>query len=522
MENKVLDFEKVIIKSIYTKENVCSKVMPYLSADWFMNNQAMINITHGLTDYYNKYSKLPTPTEMGRVLNQKEHYDYFLEGYNAPESEVTEFILEDIEQFVRLKLKYNIAADVIKSCGTPNAPMDSDFAQRMSDAESFTFDDGIGLDFMKDMGKIREEAVKNEILIKTGMTTLDEMLNGGFHEKSLSLILSPTNVGKTLIMCSLATNCMNNGYKVLYVTFEDSELKIGARVMQNLCDVSQNQLRLMSDNEYEKTQKKFENLVKGRLIIKEYPEDTKNAMNIKSLLKDLKMKIKFEPDIIFIDYIGCMIPNGRNDNWNTNTTLAKVSSQVRAISQEFGMPIISGAQTNRGGLDNEEFSLSNVADSYGSVMKADFILGVSQTQEMQEQHLYMFDVKKTRFGGNKNDSKPVSVDVEKQRVFDFNTNPLSNRFKNVAAAAVAADENDSSSVNNIEIPVNIMNNTSKAPQVDSDWVISDEEFEAFENKYATKEERTYTKKTEPKQTVKSAVLSKSKNIMEKTLIADWE
>ena len=278
----------------------------------------------------------------------------------------------------------------------------------------------MGLDYLEEMDRIYDEAIKNEVLVKTGLRTLDSMLMGGFHEKTLSLILSPTNVGKTLIMCSLATNILRLGKNVLYITFEDSELKIGARVTQNLCDVTQEQLKLMSKEDYIKCKEKFKNAISSQLIIKEFPEGAINALAIKSLLKELREKKKFIPEIIFIDYIGCMVPNGRdNPNLNSNSIILKVAAQVRAISMEYGMPIVSAAQTNRDGFDSSTVKLSNTADSIGQTMKADFILGVAQTAEMKNQNLYSWEVNKTRFGNNKNDSYTVRVDIAKQRILDM-------------------------------------------------------------------------------------------------------
>ena len=206
----------------------------------------------------------------------------------------------------------------------------------------------------------------------------------------------------------------------MYITFEDSELKIGARVTQNLCDVTQEQLKLMSKEDYIKCKEKFKNAISSQLIIKEFPEGAINALAIKSLLKELREKKKFIPEIIFIDYIGCMVPNGRdNPNLNSNSIILKVAAQVRAISMEYGMPIVSAAQTNRDGFDSSTVKLSNTADSIGQTMKADFILGVAQTAEMKNQNLYSWEVNKTRFGNNKNDSYTVRVDIAKQRILDM-------------------------------------------------------------------------------------------------------
>jgi L,D-peptidoglycan transpeptidase YkuD (ErfK/YbiS/YcfS/YnhG family) len=87
---------------------------------------------------------------------------------------------------------------------------------------------------------------------------------------------------------------------------------------------------------------------------------------------------------------------------------------------EFGFPIVSGSQVNRGGYDSAEVNLNDAADSFGQTMKADFILAVTQTPDLKEQNLYSLKVAKTRFGNNKGGSVCVNVDIAKQRISDLN------------------------------------------------------------------------------------------------------
>ena len=232
-------------------------------------------------------------------------------------------------------------------------------------------------------------------------------------------------------MSSLSTNLVLNGYKVLYITFEDSENKIAARIAQNMFNLSQTQFKSMSMHDFGKVFETFKKKCNGNnLIIKEYPEGSINAMNIKSLLKDLMDKKKFKPDVVFIDYIGCMIPNGRI-NPNINTILLQVAQQVRSVAQEWSIPIVSAAQTNRGGYNAAEVGLNDIADSFGVNTKADAIIGVTQTPEIKEQGMYSVQLLKTRFGNNKGQVSMIGVDIEKQRIFDLNQANIKQSSMNV-------------------------------------------------------------------------------------------
>lgn len=285
------------------------------------------------------------------------------------------------------------------------------------------------------------------------------MLMGGLHESSLNLIMSSTNVGKTLIMCSLATNFIQNGYKVLYVTFEDSENRIATRIAQNMFDVTQMQFKSMTHNDfanaYRVMKTKYKGMCADSLIVKAFPESSTNALALKSLLKDLKDKNKFVPDIMFVDYIGCMIPNGRiNSNVNEASILRTVSQQVRAVAQEWCLPIVSASQTNRGGYNAAEVGLNDIADSFGVTQKADAIISVTQTPDMKEQGLYQLKLLKTRYGNNKEQVATIGVNIEKQRIYDLYNNAAQQNTTNIFTATKSknnGDKNAATMLDDIEL-----------------------------------------------------------------------
>ena len=304
---------------------------------------------------------------------------------------------------------------------------------------------------MEEPERIYEEVIKNEKVIGTGVKALDDLLKGGFHEKSLTLLLAPTNVGKTLMMCSLSANMLLAGYKVLYITFEDSENKIGQRVTQNLFDLNRDELKAMSREDYHKCWDAHRNLIKQNLYIKEFPEMATNALNIKAYLKELKERKRFIPDIVFVDYIGCMIPNGReNPNINSNTRLLTIAAQVRSISMTEGYPFVSGAQVNRGGYSSDHVSLSDAADSFGQTMKADAILAITQPEDYLEGGFYDVEVAKTRFGNNKHEHKTIVVNIDKQRITDIEN------YQSENASASLQDVNFSTASNALTTAANII------------------------------------------------------------------
>ena len=414
------EFEKVIIKALYANQSICSKVLPELTDKWFSEYDTK-QIVNKIIEFNTKYSNLPNAIELKRMITDEKTLKVFDDVLAIDDNQVnTPYLMGEIEEFVRKKLLLNQATKIQQYAN--GGVQKESFTDNIADAEAFTFDDNIGFDFFTEAQRLYEDANTKEVIFKSGLKTLDDLIGGGFHEKSLSLIMSSTNVGKTLIMCALTTNFVLHGYRVLYVTFEDSENKIATRIAQNMFDITQSQYKVMSRDDFAKAFTKAKSIAGGdKLIIKEYPEGTVNALQIEALIKDLKDKKKFVPDVLVVDYIGCMIPNGKpNPNLNSNSLLTLAAQQIRALGMKYGFPVISASQTNRGGYNTAEISLSDAADSFGQNMKADAVFAVTQTPEMKDQGMYQVQLLKTRYGNQRGQLVTSGVDVEKQRIYDLN------------------------------------------------------------------------------------------------------
>ena len=196
----------------------------------------------------------------------------------------------------------------------------------------------------------------------------------------------------------------------------------------------------------------------NKLVIKEYSEGCINALALKALIRELRDKRGFVPDVLIVDYIGCMIPNGRpNANENDNSKLREICAQVRSIGMEMDIPVLSAAQSNRGGYGKGEIGLDDAADSFGQTMKADVIFGVTQSPELKEGSMYLVKLLKTRYGQPKCPLATIGVDIGKQRIFDLKT------FNNTAVPKQGANifnqpqEQQPVSASNIEVTQNNLN-----------------------------------------------------------------
>jgi len=417
-----LFFEKVIIKFLVEREDLRDKIIPFLTTEVFSLNENKIIISEiiKLQEDYETLSKQQLSFQLiskhGTELN--DFYDSILQIdlSDLPEN----FILDNIETFYKEKLIYNLCVDSIEKLKESNTNELGDLPSQLQDALSFSFKSDVGVDFLSEEGEERlyQYLHSKDVVVPTGVRAIDNLIGGGFHEKSISIFLASTGRGKTLIMSSLAQNNLLNNKNVLYITFEIAKEVIQKRITSNMFNININELSMVTRDVFHEKFKKYRNAIKSKLIVEEFPTGTINCNYIKSFVKELYNKKKFKPDIIYLDYLGIMISNRTSKNDNTYTSLKRICQETRALSMFFNIPIVSAVQTNRDGMNTSNLELDDIADSIGIAVEGDLVIGIVQTPELKEQGRYLGKILKNRFGDDAGVFN-IGVDKFKQRIYDL-------------------------------------------------------------------------------------------------------
>jgi hypothetical protein len=233
-----------------------------------------------------------------------------------------------------------------------------------------------------------------------------------------------TGVGKSLFMCHHAAACLTQNLDVLYITCEMAEERIAERIDANLMDIALDDLHALPADIYFKKMAKIKKNYSGRLIIKEYPTGSANANHFRALLNELKMKKNFTPSIIFIDYLNiCSSARMKmTANVNSYTFIKAIAEEIRALAQEFDVPIFSATQSNRQGLNNSDVGLENTSESFGLPATADLFLVLIATEELDEQGQIMVKQLKNRYADiSRNKKFVVGIDRSRMKLFDVSS-----------------------------------------------------------------------------------------------------
>ena len=83
-------------------------------------------------------------------------------------------------------------------------------------------------------------SVRSDDRLSTGMAELDRVLGGGIVKDSISIIAAKPGAGKSTLMLQMAQNIAASGYRVLYVSGEESEGQVRNRAERILKHIHEN------------------------------------------------------------------------------------------------------------------------------------------------------------------------------------------------------------------------------------------------------------------------------------------
>ena len=423
--------ETTILKNLIFSEDYTRKVLPFIQPEYFSDTKDK-NLFKFVSEFVNKYKSLPTYESLvielndSRSLTEQEVKNTIglLDEINQNKNEPTEiqWLIEQTEKFCQDKAIYNAIMESVSILDSNNTSKNKgEIPKLLSNALGVSFDSHIGHDYINDYDSRFEFYHRQETRIPFDLELFNTITKGGLPNKTLSICLAGTGVGKSMFMCHVAASCLSQGQNVLYITLEMAEERIAERIDANLLNVTMNDLHTMTKLEYDR---KFESLrtkTHGKLIIKEYPTAAANAMHFRALLNELHLKKNFVPQIIFIDYLNICSSSRIKPGANVNSYsyIKAIAEELRGLAVEFNLPIVSATQTTRSGFTNSDPGLEDTSESFGLPATADFMFALISTEELEQLNQIMVKQLKNRFADpNSNKRFVVGVDRAKMKLYD--------------------------------------------------------------------------------------------------------
>mgnify|MGYP006404997859 CR=1 FL=1 len=425
-----MSIEEKILKNLVKNDEYSRKVIPFLNKKYFTEESIKI-VFDEIKKFTMKYNDIPTVEIIEIELDKRKDLTEVTHGRCSTilteikadvSDDKIEWLVEETEKFCKDRAVYNAIMSSINIIdGKSQELTENAIPEILSDALSVSFDTNIGHDYIVDYNERYEFYHKVEKKVPFDLEFFNSITGGGTPTKTLNIVMAGTGVGKSLFMCHHAANCLIQNLNVLYITCEMAEERIAERIDANLMDIRLDDLRDLPYDIYKsKIKSKFGN-VTGKLIVKEYPTASAGVHHFRVLLDELKMKKKFKPDIIFIDYLNiCASSRLRNNGIvNSYTYVKAIAEEIRGLAVEQDVPIWSATQTNREGFSSSDIELEHTSESFGLPATADFMIALIVTEELADNNQVMIKQLKNRYNDTAINRKFIlGIDKSKMKLYD--------------------------------------------------------------------------------------------------------
>jgi len=208
--------EQVILKNLIQTEEYTRKVLPFLEKEYFSDSTERI-LFQEVREFVNKYKNLPS--EEALIINLSDSKNLtdqqlsstveLLKTLCSSNKEHTEFVwlVEQTEKFCQDKAIYNAIMESVSILDKRDEKRNKgEIPKLLSNALGVSFDSHIGHDYIDDSESRFEFYHKKEVRIPFDLDLFNKITKGGIPNKTLSICLAGTGVGKSMFMCHTAAS----------------------------------------------------------------------------------------------------------------------------------------------------------------------------------------------------------------------------------------------------------------------------------------------------------------------------
>jgi archaellum biogenesis ATPase FlaH len=425
----IIELEKTILRNILTNETYMRKVLPFIQKDYFEG--VYKELFSQVVKFVAKYNRLPSMEAFKIELDDspsvgQEMYTHaidILPDIFAFKQEDPEWLLNTTEKWCQDRAVYKSIMESIQIIdGKHDTLSKNAIPDILQKALSVCFDTNVGHDYLENVEERYAFYHEQEDRIPFDLDYFNRITKGGLPNKTLNIALAGTGVGKSLFMCHVAANALSQGRNVLYITMEMAEERIAERIDANLMNVPIDQLDKMSEKMFKDRVSKIASSTNGKLIIKEYPTGSAHTGHFRALLTELKLKKRFKPEIIFIDYLNICSSSrmkGMGGAINSYSYIKAIAEELRGLAVEFDVPILSATQTTRSGFGNSDPGLEDTSESFGLPATADLMFALISNEELSAQGQILVKQLKNRYNDPNVDKRfVIGIDRSRMKLMD--------------------------------------------------------------------------------------------------------
>lgn len=222
--------------------------------------------------------------------------------------------------------------------------------------------------------------------LSTGLLDLDRLIGGGLRRKSMVVIAGRPGEGKTTLGLQIAQSVVLSGSGVgLVFSLEMTKEELATRGIASVGGIDLRRLddaSLLTDDDWPRITAAVGKLNPAELYLCDRPGLT--VARIRSIARQVQRQHGL--DVLVVDYIGLIATSGRAGN--RAEAIGAVSTSLKNLSKELGIPVLVLAQLNRESTKRTGKSkrpqASDLRDSGQIEQDADAVLLVHRDKETEE------------------------------------------------------------------------------------------------------------------------------------------
>jgi archaellum biogenesis ATPase FlaH len=423
------DIQRVYLEMMLTDAESFVRCQAVFDPDAF--DRRLAPAAKFLNDYVTDHNALPTFEMLNAATNtdlknpgqlQENHYDW---------------LMQEFETFSRHKA---LEAAILKSADLLEKGEYGPVEDLVKKAVQIGLQKDLGTDYFADPRK-RLEAIKDTNgQVSTGWAAMDKKLFGGFNRGELNIFAGGSGAGKSLFLANIGVNMAMKGMNVLYLTLELAESLVSMRIDSMLTGISTREIFKQIDDVELKV--KMIGKKSGAIQVKYMPSG-KTPNDVRSYIKEYEIKTGKHVDVLLIDYLDLLMPNGAKVSAENLYIKDKyVSEELRNLAMELKTVFVTAAQLNRGAVEEIEFDHSHISGGLSKIQTADNVFGIFTSRAMRDRGRYQLQLMKTRNSSGVGQKIDLGFDVDTLRIIDCdededdNNNYGSNSSSNAIVSAL--------------------------------------------------------------------------------------
>jgi replicative DNA helicase len=388
------NFEEALVQSLLIDHAYAEQMIEVLDPDFF-TLAPLQAIAQRLISYYNQYKKFPSLMLLEDILTKHEGHcselvrnqirDYFSKIKTKPLNGDGDYVKANALEFCRKQKVLSAMEKCLELAETRNFDQ---IANEIQTAVHLGSERNIGHVYDTSFEERMQEARRT--VVATPWDPLNRIIAGGLSAGELGVILALTGVGKSHALIDLGVAAALAGLTVVHYTFELKETIIGKRYDARISGIAFDDLA-----KNKSFVKECVDMVKGKIIIRKYPNRQATVANIKHHVHKLRLN-GINPDIIVVDYADIM-KSSKNYSDKRHEEEA-VYEELRGLADELNVPIWTASQTNRSGMDVDVLTLKHIAECFNKANISDLFITMNRKKTGERETIGNMFVAKSRIG----------------------------------------------------------------------------------------------------------------------------